>query len=113
MAMNIFLCTANVQRSKTAEKAFSRVDKTNNYRSACLSYKYTHNMNSTMCSEDILQWADTINWFEDMHIKRIKQHTGGKQLDKITNLKIADEYQYFQWELVLILLDKLLLQPNI
>lgn len=69
--MNIlFLCTANIQRSKTAEEIFSRVDKTNKYRSAGLSYKYTQKMNSTMCTEDILQWADTTYVFEDMHIER-------------------------------------------
>lgn len=38
--MNIlFLCTANKQRSKTAEELFSVMDKNNHYKSAGLSAK--------------------------------------------------------------------------
>jgi predicted protein tyrosine phosphatase len=111
--MNIlFLCTANIQRSKTAEEIFSCIDKTNEYRSAGLSYKYTQKMGSTLCTEEVLQWADEIYVFEDMHIERIRQHTGEQHLHKLINLQIEDKYQYFQRELVLLLLDKFTLQPN-
>jgi len=105
--MNIlFLCTANIQRSKTAEEIFSCINKANKYSSAGLSYKYTQQMGSTLCTEEMLEWADEIYVFEDMHIERIKQHTGEKHLSKLINLQIEDKYQYFQRELVLLLLGK-------
>lgn len=55
----------------------------------------------------MLQWADQIYMFEKQHIERIQKHTGDVYLPKITNLKIPDNYQYFQRELVLLLLDKI------
>ena len=105
--MNIlFLCTANIQRSKTAEEIFRRLDVINQYRSAGLSAKYTQRMGSTLCTEAMLEWADAIYVFEDMHIERIREHTGEQYLSKITNLEIEDQYQFFQRELVLLLLEK-------
>lgn len=100
----LFLCTANVQRSKTAEEIFSALDTGNEYRSAGLSAKYTQKAGSTLCTEEMLQWSDTIYVFEGMHIKRIQEHTGEQYLEKIINLNIADEFEYFQRELVLLLL---------
>jgi len=52
----LFLCTANIQRSKTAEEIFNRIDKTNEYRSSGLSHKHTQKMGSTLCTEKILEW---------------------------------------------------------
>ena len=105
--MNIlFLCTANKQRSKTAEELFSALDKCNKYKSAGLSSKYVEKAGSTLCTEELLAWADKIYTFEDMHIQRITQHTGDKFLSKVTNLDIEDKYQYFQRELVLLLAER-------
>ena len=105
--MNIlFLCTANIQRSKTAEEIFRATNKNHQYKSAGLSEKYVKKANSTLCTEEILQWADLIYVFEQQHINRIQSHTGDVYLPKITNLNIPDVYQYFQRELVMILLEK-------
>ena len=105
--MNIlFLCTANKQRSKTAEELFSALDKCNEYKSAGLSSKYVEKAGSTLCTEELLDWADKIYTFEDMHTQRITQHTGDKFLSKVTNLDIEDKYQYFQRELVLLLAER-------
>ncbi|CAM3697374.1 low molecular weight phosphatase family protein [Pseudoalteromonas maricaloris] len=107
--MNIlFLCTANVQRSKTAEELFLAIDKSNNYKSAGLSEKYVSKAGTTLCTEDMLDWADKIYVFEKKHIDRIRQYTGEKHLHEIYNLNIEDKYQYFQRELVLLLLEKFL-----
>jgi len=106
--MNIlFLCTANIQRSKTAEELFQALDKQNIYRSAGLSSKYVAKAGSTLCSESLLEWADKIYVIEQGHIDRISQCTGHAHLSKIVNLNIPDEFQYFQRELVLILLERL------
>ena len=109
--MNIlFLCTANIQRSKTAEELFSAADKLNVYRSAGLSKKYVKKADSTLCTEVMLKWADEIYVFEEMHIERIREYTGDIYLHKIANLEIEDSYQYFQRELVLLLLERLPLE---
>ncbi len=109
--MNIlFLCTANIQRSKTAEELFSAADKLNVYRSAGLSKKYVKKAGSTLCTEEMLKWADEIYVFEQMHIERIRAYTGDTYLHKIANLEIKGSYQYFQRELVLLLLERLPLE---
>ncbi|MBU2883672.1 hypothetical protein KO525_16685 [Psychrosphaera sp. B3R10] len=105
--MNIlFLCTSNIQCSKTAEELFRAANSGHEYKSAGLSAKYVQKANSTLCTEEMLQWADQIYVFEQQHIDRIKKHTGDVYLSKITNLKIPDDYQYFQRELVLLLLER-------
>ena len=107
--MNIlFLCTANIQRSKTAEELFQVIDKRNIYRSAGLSAKYVAKAGSTLCSEELLEWADRIYVFEQAHIDRISLHTGNPHLSQIVNLNIPDEFQYFQRELVLLLIERLI-----
>ena len=104
--MNIlFLCTANLQRSKTAEELLRVLDTCNCYKSAGLSKKYVEKAGTNLCSEDMLDWADEIYVFEKKHIDRIRQYTGEKHLHKIYNLNIEDKYQYFQRELVLLLLE--------
>ncbi|XQW86287.1 hypothetical protein ACOYR1_06045 [Thalassotalea piscium] len=106
--MNIlFLCTANIQRSKTAEELFQTFDKENEYRSAGLSAKYVAKAGSTLCTKKLLEWGDKIYVFEQMHIERIREHTDEAYLSKITNLNIPDNFQYFQRELVLLLLERL------
>lgn len=106
--MNIlFLCTANVQRSKTGEELFRAANKNNVYRSAGLSAKYVQKANSTLCNEELLKWADRIYVFEQLHVDLIKTYTGDAYLSKIVNLDIPDSYSYFQRELVLLLLDKI------
>lgn len=105
--MNIlFLCTANVQRSRTAAEIFSAIDKSNNYKSAGLSKKYVDKAGTNLCSEDLLDWADKICVFEEFHTEIIIQYTSDKHIHKIFNLNIEDKYKYFQRELVLLLLEK-------
>lgn len=105
--MNIlFLCTANIQRSKTAEEIFRAANKNHQYKSAGLSEKYVKKANSTLCTEEMLQWADQVYVFEQQHIERIQKYTGEAFLPKIINLHIPDDYQYFQREFVLLLLER-------
>lgn len=109
--MNIlFLCTANKQRSKTAQELFGAADKSNQYKSAGLSAKYVNKAGTTLCTPELLDWANKIYVFEAAHIERIQEHTGDKFLAKITNLQIEDKFQYFQRELVLLLLERIELE---
>lgn len=102
--MNVlFLCTANIQRSKTAEDLFSARYTDHNFKSAGLSKKECSRNGSTLCTEELLQWADRIYVFEQMHIERIKQHTADEYIDKIECLNIEDIYKYMQAELIQVL----------
>lgn len=99
--MNIlFLCTANIQRSRTAEELFKSRYPDHSFRSAGLSEKECSRNESTLCTEEMLQWADHVYVFEQMHIDRIEQHTGQRYIHKIECLEIEDIYQYMQAELV-------------
>lgn len=102
--MNIlFLCTANQHRSRTAEKFYSAKFPNYSFKSAGLSQKYCEKLGTTLCSSEILTWADLIFVMEKMHKDRIAEHTGDLHLNKVTVLYIEDIYQYMQPEL----LDKL------
>lgn len=103
----LFLCTANVQRSSTAQEIFQAIDNKNEYKSAGLSKKYVEKNETTLCTEELLCWADKIYVFEKTHVERIIEHTAQKHIHKITNLRIDDRYEYFQRELVLLLLKRL------
>lgn len=96
----LFLCTANKNRSKTAEDHFSSKDDGHEYRSAGLSYKWCERYGTTICTKELLAWADKIYIFEDMHLERIQEHTGSTYLPKITNLNIPDEFTYMSGNLL-------------
>ncbi|MCO7250094.1 hypothetical protein [Pseudoalteromonas sp. Ps84H-4] len=93
--MNIlFLCTSNLNRSKTAEDHFAVKDPLRVYRSAGLSEKECKRNSTTLCSEELLEWSDVVFVMEDEHVRRIEQYTGQRFLDKVINLNIPDVYQY-------------------
>ncbi|MBY0417480.1 MAG: hypothetical protein K2W88_05390 [Pararheinheimera sp.] len=99
--MNIlFLCTANLNRSKTAEVHFTAKDPTHTYRSAGLSEKECRRNRTTLCTEDLLQWADVIFVMEDAHVRRIEQYTEQRFLTKVINLDIPDIYKFAEAALI-------------
>jgi len=102
--MNIlFLCTANLHRSKTAEDYFKSLEIEYTFQSGGLSEKYCAKYGTRLCTVELLDWADSIYVMEPMHKKRIFEYAGDHYSDKITVLNIDDIYQYMQPEL----LDKL------
>ncbi|MCG9710627.1 hypothetical protein L1D46_17705 [Pseudoalteromonas sp. Isolate3] len=99
--MNIlFLCTSNLNRSKTAERHFATKEPHIHFRSAGLSKKECQRNGTILCTEEMLVWADLIYVMEAEHIRRIEEYTGTKYLDKILNLHIPDVYQYCDHELI-------------
>jgi len=114
--MNIlFLCTANIQRSRTGEDHFRENYPKHTYKSAGLSEKYCKQHGTTICTTELLDWADKVFVMEPMHTQRISDYAGKHFLNKIETLDIEDIYQYMQPELVEILdlHDRLqFLKPN-
>ena len=103
--MNIlFLCTANVNRSRTAEDFYRSNSPKHQFKSAGLSQKYCQKYGTILCTIELLQWSNKIFVMEDMHVQRIAEHAGESYLNKIEVLHIDDIYQYMQPELI----DKLM-----
>lgn len=100
MVKVLFLCTANMNRSKTAELHFAAKHPVNVYKSAGLSEKECRRNGSTLCTEFMLEWADVILVMEAEHLRRIEQHTGQRFLHKIINLDIPDVYTFGDTALV-------------
>ncbi len=103
----LFLCTSNINRSKTAEHLAADLFDNIEVKSAGLSTKECLRNNSTLCTEELIHWADVIFTFEPMHEQRIREHLGNVVLN-IINLDIEDIYTYYQPELVDILTRKLM-----
>lgn len=102
--MNIlFLCTSNIQRSKTAENLFKSKYPSHDIKSAGLSEKYCKHYDSTLCTLELLDWADRVFVMEQMHVERLSIYAGEKYLKKVVMLGIEDIYQYMQPELISIL----------
>ena len=99
--MNIlFLCTSNKNRSKTAEDFYRVSCKHHEFKSAGLSQKYCLRYGSTLCSIEMLSWADIVFVMQEFHKKRIAEHGGESYLKKIEVLHIQDIYSYMQLELL-------------
>ena len=96
----LFLCTANVNRSRTAETFFKNSFPEHEFSSAGLSEKYCNLHQTTLCTTDLLEWADRVFVMECAHLERLREYTGDKFLSKIRVLYIPDEYGYMQAELV-------------
>lgn len=90
----LFLCTANIQRSRTAEDHFRENYPEHTYKSAGLSEKYCKQHGTTVCTTELLDWADKVFVMETMHLQRIEEYAGKHYLDKVENLVIEDIYQY-------------------
>ena len=103
----LFICTANIQRSLTAERLFSLRYPNLNFKSAGVSRKECERNKSTLCTEKMLEQADIIYVFENLHIERISDNTSGGSLSKITNLDIPDVYNFNDPKLIRLLLHKL------
>lgn len=100
--MNIlFLCTANKNRSRTAEKYFQQHNPHHyKFLSAGLSAKECARNNSQLCSIELLEWANRVFVMEQMHKERVEEHTGSRFSDKIYVLGLEDIYYYYQPELI-------------
>lgn len=112
--MNIlFLCTSNLNRSKTAELYCQKKFTSHTFGSAGLSEKYCKEHGTTVCTEDKLIWADRVFVMEDMHLERIVEHTGDEFFDKITSLNIPDQYKFQSRELLYILKSRFASFPTV
>lgn len=97
----LFVCTANLQRSPTAESLFGG-DSQYEARSCG-----THTLSQTSCSEELIQWADVIFCMETRHKQNILERFPEVSSAKIKVLDIPDVFQRDDPQLIRILKEKL------
>ncbi len=103
----LFVCSANKQRSKTAEDYFSTIYKSKNFLSAGTNHKICMKEGTVPLTEDLLEWADVVYVMESKHLKLIREATSNRYFNKIIVLNIDDIYKYYQLELINILKEKI------
>jgi predicted protein tyrosine phosphatase len=72
----LFVCSANKQRSKTAEDYFSALYPHINFLSAGTNLKVCEKEGTNPLTEEMLTEADLVFVMEEKHRQQIKQHTG-------------------------------------
>ena len=102
----LFICSANIQRSKTAEDYFAAQYPQNEYVSAGTNIKMCQREGTIPLDEDLLIWADLILVMENRHLQATKKIGKGNYGKKIKVLNIPDRYKYYQPELLDLLEEK-------
>ena len=110
----LFVCSANKQRSRTAEDYFAqKYPDLEEYifDSAGTNLVICQKEGTNPLTEQLLEWADDIFVMEKKHLEIIKKNiskgTENKNIHKIKVLRIADRYKYYQPELLEILDEKM------
>ena len=105
--MNIlFVCSANKDRSKTADDYFSKKYPEIHFDSAGTNLKICQKLGTNPMTEELAQWADEIIVMEKKHRDLINSHTAENYAKKIRVLNIPDVYKYYQKELIELLEEK-------
>jgi predicted protein tyrosine phosphatase len=102
----LFVCSANKQRSKTAEDYFSGKFPHFGISSAGTNLAICEKEGTNPLTEEMLIEADVILVMEEKHRQQIRKHTKGKYDHKLTVLAIEDRYKYYQAELIQLLEEK-------
>jgi predicted protein tyrosine phosphatase len=103
MTKFLFVCSANKQRSRTAEELFLILFPNLEFDSGGTNHKMCFKEGTTPLTEDQVNWADRVYVMEEKHRQIINKNTSGKYGNKIILLNIPDRYQYNQKELIEIL----------
>ncbi len=99
----LFVCSANKDRSKTAEDYFSEKFPELSFESAGTNIELCRKLGTNELNNELQNWADVIFVMEKKHFGALNKNYKNKA--KILN--IADYYIYNQKELLSILDEKL------
>lgn len=108
----LFICSANIQRSKTAEVYFSKLFPNIKFKSAGTNWKACEKHGSQKLEEALLKEADLIFVMEEKHKQIIETHVSKIYNSKIKILNIPDVYKLGDHELINVLNEKINLNPN-
>lgn len=102
----LFVCSANKQRSKTAEDYFSSKYPEFHCISAGTNIKMCEREGTNPLTIAALEESDLIFVMENTHKKEVKNFIKGRFQKKLIVLNIPDIYKYYQKELIEILEEK-------
>ena len=102
----LFICSANKDRSKTAEDYFSEIYPDLNFDSAGTNQKICFQLGTNFIHLSQLDWADSIFVMEKKHADFVNQFSDREFRNKINILRIKDIYKYNQKELIEVLEEK-------
>ncbi len=102
----LFICSANKDRSKTAEDYFSEMYPDLNFDSAGTNQKICFQLGTNFIDLSQLNWADSIYVMEKKHADFVNQFSDREFRNKINILRIKDVYKYNQKELIEVLEEK-------
>lgn len=103
----LFVCSANKDRSRTAEDHFSGRYPDWRFDSAGTNQKICWQLGTNYLRKEQLDWADRVFVMENKHRKAIHELFGKTYQDKITVLHIPDVYEYGDPELIQVLSSKI------
>ena len=104
----VFICSANKDRSKTAEDYFSKQYPNIHFDSAGTNKTICNQLRTNYVNKLQLDGADMIFVMEHQHANQIKTVFGNNYFKKIKVLNIKDIYKYGSKDLIRILNDKIL-----
>ncbi len=104
----LFICSANKQRSKTAEDYFSSKYTNFHFTLAGTNIKMCVHEGTNPITIDILEQSDLIFVMENSHKKEVKDFINGEFKKEIIVLNIPDLYKYYQKELIEALEDRII-----
>ena len=98
----LFICSANVDRSKTAELFYSEKIPSLNFKSAGTNHELCQAAGSNALNQKDLDWADMALVMEPKHLTWIQSNLMVRK-SIIEVLNIEDVYKYYSRELIEIL----------
>lgn len=107
MSNILFICSANKDRSRTAEDHFSQIRPDNKYDSAGTNEKICFQLGTQYIEMEQLEWADSIYLMESKHKKAVETTFGSAYNTKMKVLNIQDHYGYGDKELIRLFSEKL------
>ena len=97
----LFICSQNLLRSPTAEVVFAQYDGLETLSAG------TGADAATPVSADLIEWADVIFAMENHHRDKLRERFGKLlQTKRLVVLRIPDDYDYMEVELIEILKKK-------
>ena len=101
----LFVCSANVDRSKTAQDFYAEQFSNHGFRSAGTNHTLCQQHGTNPLEQEDLDWADLILVMENKHHDWIRENldTKGKQVEI---LGIEDTYSYYSIKLIELLQQK-------
>jgi len=98
----LFVCSANIDRSKTAEDFYSAKISSLNFRSAGTNHKICKQEGTNLLMQEDIDWADLVIVMESKHLDWIYKNLK-KGNTVFENLNIPDRYKYYSKELIALL----------